>query len=88
LARAAERTGKVDEALAAYTRIIDSRSDAWIFGSNDSLFLDDAWLAKGLLLEKLGRTKEAKSTLHDLIEARPTSRLRDDAERALKRMDA
>ncbi len=77
--------GKADEAVAAYSRIIDARSDAWIFGSNDSLFLDDAWLAKGLLLEKLGRA-EAASTLHDLINARPTSRLRDDAERALQRM--
>ena len=87
LGRAAERTGEVDVALAAYTRIIDTRSDAWFFGSNDSLFLDDAWLAKGLLLEKLGRTKDATSTLRDLIKARPTSRLRDDAERALQRMN-
>lgn len=87
-AKAAEAMNASDEALKAYERIIATRSDAMIFGSNDSMFLDDAWMAHGLLLEKLGRTKEAIGSLEDLIDARPESRFHDDADRAIARMKA
>ncbi len=85
-AKAAEATGTNDEALDAYARIIATESGAWPFGSNDSLFLDDAWMAHGLLLEKLGRYNEATKSLKDLIATRPESRFHDDADRAIARM--
>ncbi len=85
MGRACEKAGKNDEALAAYGRIVKTMSSAIPFGSNDSLFLDDAWLAKGLLLEKLGRYGEARDTLRDLLDARDTH-LRPKAMQALDRM--
>ena len=85
LGRACEQAGRLDDALAAYDRIVRMRSDAFPFGSNDSRFLDDAWLAKGLLLEKLGRYREARDALEGLLEARDTH-LRPRAEEALARM--
>ena len=85
LGRACEQAGKLDEALAAYDKIVRSRSDAFPFGSNDSLFLDDAWLAKGLLLEKLGRYGEARDALEALLDASDTH-LKPKVEQALARM--
>ena len=85
LGRACEQANMLEEALAAYDRIVQSRSDAFPFGSNDSLFLDDAWLAKGLLLERLGRHAEARDSLEGLLDARDTH-LRPKAEEALARM--
>lgn len=85
LGRAAEAAGLLEEALASYHWIVRTRSDAFPFGSNDSLFLDDAWLAEGLLLEKLGRYDEARDALENLLEARDT-RLKPKAEEALARM--
>jgi tetratricopeptide (TPR) repeat protein len=85
LGRACEQAGRLDDALASYHWIVQTRSDAFPFGSNDSLFLDNAWLAEGLVLEKLGRYREARDTLEDLLDARDT-RLKPKAEQALARM--
>lgn len=85
MGRACEKVGNNDEALAAYDRIVKTMSSAIPFGSNDSVFLDDAWLAKGLLLEKLGRYREARDTLRDLLDARDTH-LRAKAMAAIDRM--
>lgn len=82
-AQAAEQSGNAQQALADYTRLIDSRERSLFIGSYDSTFYDDAFLAKTRLLLRLGRHDEAREVVKEMKQKTPMSRLLDDAQRLI-----
>ncbi len=73
------KRGLFQEALIRLQIILDSRRDALITGSYNSVWLDDAQLQKGqILLEDLGDLDGAADAFRLLAEDYPESVLRDD----------
>lgn len=73
------KTGLPKEALIRLQTILDSRRDALITGSYNSIWLDDAQLLKGqILLEDLGDLDAAAVAFRLLADDYPESVLRDD----------
>jgi tetratricopeptide (TPR) repeat protein len=74
------KLGKPLEALVRYDRILRTKSDSWVVGSFNSLFLDDAQLQVGLTwLEDLGKPGRAVDAFRRLADDFESSVLRDDA---------
>jgi len=69
-AAANEATGKLDDALRAYSALADESQ------RSGSFYLDRALFAKARILEKQGKVKDAEQALRDILTKVPKSTLR------------
>lgn len=78
-AETAVACGKLAEAVEIYATFLDDRESSWFIGSYDSPYLGRAALARGELLERLGRMDEAIDAYEWLVRRLEQSKYRDDA---------
>ncbi len=87
-AKTAAAQERLAEAVAVYDAFLDDRETSWFFGSYDSPYLGRAALARGELLERLGRAEEAIEAYEWLVRKLDESKYRDDAAFAAARLRA
>lgn len=69
------------EAIKRYRKLLATRKDAFILGSYNSIYLDDAQMRIGIIkLEMLHNIEEALHAFQELRDDFPYSSLRDDAQ--------
>ena len=74
------KLGKPMRAIVCYQRILSTKADAWVVGSWNSVFLDNAQFQTGMIyLEDLRDLSKAVATFRRLVNDFPSSTLRDDA---------